>query len=121
MEFTEEAIVLMMLGALLDVCIISRALDGAGLLAASVIGSIIGFLGHWTWLSLLIFFLLSASIATRWRYEEKRDWRLQEANDGSRGWKNAVANGGAPAIAVLLHDAMGSPGWRPLHCPVVLR
>ena len=111
MEFTEEVIVLMMLGALLGVCIISRALDGAGLLAASAIGSIIGFLGHWTWLSLLIFFLLSASIATRWRYEEKKRLGFAEANDGSRGWKNAVANGGAPAIAVLLHDAMGSPGW----------
>ena len=22
-----------------------------------------------------------------------------------------MANGGAPAIAVLLHDAMGDPGW----------
>lgn len=110
-DITEEAIVLIMIGSLLAVCIVTRALDRGGLLAATLIGSVIGFLGHWTWLALLIFFLLSASIATRWRYEEKKEMGFAEANEGSRGWKNAVANGGVPAIVVFLHNIMGEPGW----------
>ena len=77
----------------------------------AIIGSVIGYMGHWTWLALLIFFLLSASLATRWRYDEKKALGFAEANEGSRGWRNALANGGAPAIAVLIHEISGAPGW----------
>ena len=83
----------MMLGALLGVCIISRALDGAGLLAASAIGSIIGFLGHWTWLSLLIFFLLLHQSRPGGGMKKKRDWALQKLTtvqeDGKTPWQMA--------------------------------
>jgi uncharacterized protein (TIGR00297 family) len=111
MEIADQTILLALIFGLLGVCIVTRALDAGGLAAATVIGCIIGFMGHWTWLALLIFFLLSASIATRWKYNEKKSMGFAEANEGSRGWRNALANGGAPAIAVLMHEINGEPGW----------
>ncbi|GIR81266.1 MAG: hypothetical protein CM15mP82_8180 [Methanobacteriota archaeon] len=120
MEFTEEAIVLMMLGALLGVCIISRALDGAGLLAASVIGSIIGFLDIGPGFTAHLF-LLSASIATRWRYEEKKRLALQKLTtaqeDGKTLWQTA---GLRPSQSSSMMQ-WGAQDGGPLHCPVVLQ
>lgn len=111
MEVTDQTILLALILGLLGVCIVTRALDAGGLAAAAIIGSVIGYMGHWTWLALLIFFLLSASLATRWRYDEKKALGLAEVNEGSRGWRNALANGGAPAVAVLIHEINGAPGW----------
>ena len=111
MEITDQTILLALIFGLLGVCVVTRALDAGGLAAATVIGCIIGFMGHWTWLALLIFFLLSASIATRWKYTEKKAMGFAEANEGSRGWRNVLANGGAPAFAVLIHEINGAPGW----------
>ena len=111
MEVTDQTILLALILGLLGVCVVTRALDTGGLAAAAIIGSVIGYMGHWTWLALLIFFLLSASLATRWRYDEKKALGFAEANEGSRGWRNALANGGAPAIAVLIHEISGAPGW----------
>ena len=111
MEVTDQTILLALILGLLGVCIVTRALDAGGLAAAAIIGSVIGYMGHWTWLALLIFFLLSASLATRWRYDEKKALGFAEVNEGSRGWRNALANGGAPAVAVLIHEINGAPGW----------
>ena len=111
MEITDQTILLALIFGLLGVCVVTRALDVGGLAAATIIGCIIGFMGHWTWLALLIFFLLSASIATRWKYAEKNSMGFAEANEGSRGWRNVLANGGAPAIAVLIHEINGASGW----------
>ena len=72
MEVTDQTILLALILGLLGVCIVTRALDTGGLAAAAILGSVIGYMGHWTWLALLIFFLLSASLATRWRYDEKK-------------------------------------------------
>ncbi|MBL21104.1 MAG: hypothetical protein CMB42_04475 [Euryarchaeota archaeon] len=111
MQATDDMIVLGLIGGLFLTCIVTRALDFGGLLAAILIGSIIGFYGHWTWLILLLFFLISASVATRWKYDIKKESGFAEDNEGSRGWRNVLANGGAPAIAAILHHTMGEPGW----------
>lgn len=49
-------------------------LDKQGVIAASVLGFIVGGLGHWTWLIILLGFLLSSHKATKWRFEDKRRW-----------------------------------------------
>ena len=62
----------------------------------------VGSLGHWTWLLLLLCFLLSSHVATKWRFEEKTARGLNESSDGHRGWINVAANGGMPALVALL-------------------
>lgn len=80
----------------------ANILDKQGIIAAALLGLFVGFLGHWTWLLLLLCFLLSSHIATKWRFEEKTERGLNESSDGHRGWVNVAANGGMPAIVALL-------------------
>ena len=46
-------------------------LDKSGILAAGVLGIIVGIGGHWTWLAILLIFLVTGSLATRFSYDEK--------------------------------------------------
>ena len=80
----------------------ANILDKQGIIAAALLGLFVGFLGHWTWLLLLLCFLLSSHIATKWRFEEKTERGLNESTDGHRGWINVAANGGMPALVALL-------------------
>ena len=80
----------------------ANILDRQGIIAAALLGLFVGFLGHWTWLLLLLCFLLSSHIATKWRFEEKTERGLNESSDGHRGWVNVAANGGMPALVALL-------------------
>tara|TARA_Y100000589_G_scaffold73698_2_gene66846 strand:- start:4973 stop:5734 length:762 start_codon:yes stop_codon:yes gene_type:complete len=80
----------------------ANILDKQGIIAAALLGLFVGFLGHWTWLLLLLCFLLSSHIATKWRFEEKTERGLNESSDGHRGWVNVAANGGMPALVALL-------------------
>ena len=80
----------------------ANILDKQGIIAAALLGLFVGFLGHWTWLLLLLCFLLSSHIATKWRFEEKTERGLNESADGHRGWINVAANGGMPALVALL-------------------
>ena len=79
-----------------------RFLDTSGILAAGIIGIIVGIGGHWTWLAILLIFLVTGSFATRWSYEEKDAMGLAEARDGARNWTNVIANGGAPALVSMI-------------------
>lgn len=79
-----------------------RFLDNSGILAAGIIGIIVGIGGHWTWLAILLLFLVTGSFATRWSYEEKDAMGLAEAREGARNWANVVANGGAPAMVSVI-------------------
>ena len=81
---------------------VKRFLDASGILAAGIIGIVVGIGGHWTWLATLLLFLVTGSFATRWSYEEKDAMGLAEASQGSRNWTNVIANGGAPAIIAML-------------------
>jgi len=80
----------------------ANILDKQGIIAAALLGLFVGFLGHWTWLLLLLCFLLSSHIATKWRFKEKTERGLNESADGHRGWINVAANGGMPALVALL-------------------
>ena len=86
-----------------------------GSLAAFAVGLLIGILGDVTWLLLLLFFLLSSFVATRYRFALKEALGVQEGRRGERRSSNVFANGIAPvtvaAIAALtngrLHDLTG--------------
>lgn len=76
----------------------ARMLDKKGANAAAILGIIVGGLGHWTWLLILLGFLVCSHKATKWRFEEKSELGMCESNDGHRGWTNVVANGAIPGL-----------------------
>jgi uncharacterized protein (TIGR00297 family) len=92
----------MLIAALVAASLQARILDKNGIIAAALLGFFVGCLGHWTWLLLLLCFLLSSHIATKWRFEEKSERGLNESSDGHRGWINVAANGGMPALVTLI-------------------
>ena len=96
--------VLVTIGLVVALLVISsraKMLDTTGANTAAVLGLIVGGLGHWTWLLILLGFLLSSHKATKWRFDEKKRLRLSESNDGHRGWTNVVANGAIPGLICL--------------------
>lgn len=79
----------------------ANILDKAGILSAALLGFIVGGMGHWSWLLILLGFLLSSHKATKWRFEEKTELGLCESADGHRSWGNVVANGGMPGLVAI--------------------
>jgi len=100
--------------ALLVISSRAKMLDTTGANTAAVLGLIVGGLGHWTWLLILLGFLLSSHKATKWRFDEKKRLGLSESNDGHRGWTNVVANGAIPGLICLyayLSDDWNTVVW----------
>ena len=95
------AVTLGLVAVLLVLSTRARMLDATGSKAAALLGLIVGGLGHWTWLLILLGFLLSSHKATKWRFEEKKRLGLCESSDGHRGWTNVVANGAIPGLICL--------------------
>ena len=60
-----------LISVLLLVSMWKDLLDKGGVIAALVVGLTISLLGHWTWLVVLMTFLIVGSFATKWRFEEK--------------------------------------------------
>jgi len=82
-------------------------LDLGGLVAALSVGLLVSLLGHWTWLIVLMFFLIISSIVTKWRYEDKALLSVEESNEGKRGWKNVLANGGGASLIAIINYLLG--------------
>ncbi len=78
-------------------------LDGA--LTAFFLGLIIGFQGNITLIILLLIFLLSAFLATRYKFNYKKKIDSQEGFKGERGWTNVLANGIVPVSVLLLSQS----------------
>jgi len=98
----DQMISIILVAALLLVSKLRDMLGPSGLLAAMVVGLTVSLLGHWTWLVILIIFLFVGSMATKWRFEEKRALSIQESNEGARGWRNVMANGAAASLVAVL-------------------
>lgn len=82
-----------------------------GTVAAFGVGMVIGIFGDVTWLLVLLFFLLSSFIATRYKFALKEAMGVQEGVKGERRASNVLANGVAPmAVAVL---SFVDPPWFP--------
>ncbi len=84
-----------------------RVLDRLGVYAAAALGLLVGGLGHWTWLVILLGFLGASHKATKWRFEEKAEKGLCESADGHRSWGNVVANGGLPGLVAIIAWHLG--------------
>lgn len=98
----------------LTLLILSRVkdlLDFSGIIAATLTGLTVSLLGHWTWLVVLFVFLVIGSVATKWRIDEKRALSLEEANEGLRGWRNVLANGGAVSIVAIYNYLSPGEEW----------
>ena len=90
-----------LVGALLVLSSRAKMLDKKGANAAAILGVVVGGLGHWTWLLILLGFLLSSHKATKWQFEQKKALGLSESSDGHRGWTNVVANGAIPGLICI--------------------
>lgn len=86
-------------------------LTSDGAIAAFFVGLVIGIFGDVTWLFLLLFFLLSSFLATRYRFALKEAMGVQEGLRGERHASNVLANGIAP-MAVAVASALNLP-WLP--------
>ena len=106
----DQMISIVLVATLLLVSKVRDMLDSSGLLAAMVVGITVSLLGHWTWLVLLVIFLFVGSMATKWRFEEKRALAIQESNEGARGWRNVMANGAAASLVAIM-SWFGEGDW----------
>ena len=77
-----------------------------GSVAAFVVGMVIGIFGDVTWLFLLLFFLLSSFLATRYRFALKEALGVQEGIRGERRATNVLANGIAPMAVATVYLVM---------------
>src|SRR6267378_1717652 len=102
LDFVSSVLVSTVLtGALSALAYRRDVLTWDGSLAAFVVGMVIGVFGDVTWLFLLLFFLLSSFLATRYRFALKEAMGVQEGTQGERRATNVLANGAAlMAIAV---------------------
>jgi uncharacterized protein (TIGR00297 family) len=73
-----------------------------GSVAAFAVGLLIGIFGDILWLFLLLLFLLTSFVATRYKFEVKKSLGAQEGIQGERRWGNVLANGLVPTLIAVL-------------------
>jgi uncharacterized protein (TIGR00297 family) len=74
------------------VAVYGRALTPAGGAVAAAFGVVIVLFVGFPYLALLVVFLAASSLATRYRFEEKKQKHVQEGRAGERGVSNVVAH-----------------------------
>ena len=79
----------------------TKVLDLSGVISAAILGLIVGALGHWSWLVVLLIFLATSHIATNWAWDEKVRLGMTESDDGRRSWQNVLSNGAIPGIIAI--------------------
>ena len=80
----------------------ARILNRSGLLAAVLVGWPIFVFGGWQWFAILLIFLVSSAIFTKYKYDVKSSMETIQEKNGLRSWRNVIANGGiATAFALL--------------------
>jgi uncharacterized protein (TIGR00297 family) len=88
--------------AIAAVAYAARSIDVAGAVSAVVIGTLItaglGLRG----LSVMIAFFVVGTAVTKLGYRVKAQRGIAQEKGGARGWRNAWANGGVPALLALL-------------------
>src|SRR5439155_716801 len=107
LDFVSSVLVSTVLtGALSALAYWREVLTWDGSLGAFVVGMVIGIFGDVTWLFLLLFFLLSSFLATRYRFALKEALGVQEGVRGERRASNVLANGIAPMAVATISLAM---------------
>src|SRR5215212_10302601 len=87
-----------------------NVIDKYGALSAVPIGFIILYFGATSWFIVLLLFFLISSLFTKYKFKQKQMMGLAEENNGARGWRNVLANGGPLAtIAILYYISHNDP------------
>ncbi len=73
----------------------------SGMLAGIVSGLLTIVLGGFGWFVVLITFFGLGGFASQYRYEDKRDLGVAEANEGARGSANVLSNAAVALVAVI--------------------
>lgn len=81
---------------------VKRVLTWDGSVAAFAVGFLIGIFGDILWLLLLLLFLLTSFVATRYKFNLKVSLGTQEGLQGERRYGNVLANGLAPTVIAVL-------------------
>jgi uncharacterized protein (TIGR00297 family) len=89
-------------GAIAALAWMARSIDVGGALSAILIGTLITAGRGLPALGLMIAFFVLGSVATRVGYRIKAERGIAQEKGGARGWRNAWANGGIPALLALL-------------------
>ena len=100
--FDELFIVIIACLALGVLSYLKRVLTLKGSVAAAIVGLIIGIAGGLSWILLLLLFLVTSFIATRYKFSVKKSRGLHEGKRGERGWRNVTVNGLVPVVIALL-------------------
>ncbi len=90
------------------------SLSPSGAAAAVLVGVLVFGLGGWRWGVLLVLFFVSSSLLSHYREDEKRavaDEKFDKSHRRDAG--QVLANGGAGALAAVLHTAVPAPFWLP--------
>ncbi len=80
-------------------------LNADGSVTAFLIGLFIGLQAGLTLILLLLVFLASAFLATKYKFNYKKERGLEEGFKGERGWTNVLANGIVPVFVLLLYNS----------------
>lgn len=87
---------------------VSWALDTAsvtGMLTGILLALLTIVLGGYPWFAVLISFFALGGLSTKFRYEQKRENGVAEANEGARGGGNVLGNAAVALVAVLAFAA----------------
>lgn len=103
MSIPEITLILSICGILASVTYWRRLLNRGGSITALIIGVIIGIEGGILWIVLLLIFLGSSFLATRYKFNYKKEKGFQEGDRGERGTVNVLANGLVPLFLSLIH------------------
>jgi len=101
LTFESVLLTLVLCAVLCALAYVKSVLTWDGSVAAFGVGLLIGALGDVTWLLLLLFFLLSSFVATRYKFALKEALGVQEGKKGERRSANVLANGIAPMAAAI--------------------
>ena len=117
---TSELVIIVICVILAFVTYHKKLLNFSGAVAAFFMALFIGFHGGAVLLFLLLIFLFSSFLATKYKFAYKEERGIQEGLKGERGWVNVLANGGVPVMVLLLKD--GGPLLKTgfLHSELVL-
>ncbi len=88
--------------ALAALAYMKEVLTWDGSVAAFAVGFIIGIFGDVLWLFLLLLFLVTSFLATKYRFSDKRAIGVQEGFRGERRYSNVLANGLAPTFVAII-------------------
>ncbi len=82
----------------------SKVLDKGGSVLAFLICFVSGVFGHWSWLLIILIFVGSSFLATRFAIVYKKALGVEESDEGTRGGSNVISNGILPPLIALAYS-----------------